>query len=104
MRLIQKVDSDICDKDIHKNNLNNNLENNVSVPDDLLDTEVIDISDTESVISDNSEFEFLDVDISNQSMPSQASRNRKYRTELDKLDVPKLPFELPVTKSRSGRI
>ena len=104
MRLIQKVDSDICDKDIHKNNLNNNLENNVSVPDDLLDTEVIDVSDTESVISDNSEFEFLDVDISNQSMPSQASRNRKYRTELDKLDVPKLPFELPVTKSRSGRI
>ena len=94
MRLMQKVSTNDSDKDTN-NSCKETINNNLSLPNDSFD---IDISDTESVASDTSDFEFLNLNETNQIVNK---RNRKYRTEVDRLDV---GFSLPVTRSRSGRI
>ena len=95
-RQLLKLNTDDSDKDtsnIGKDTINNNL----SLPNDPID---IDISDTESVASDISDFEFLNLNETNQVVNNQNFRSRKYRSELDRLNV---GFSLPVTRSRSGR-
>ena len=74
------------------------IHSNLSLPDDLSD---MDISDTESVASDTSEFEFLNLNENKNVVQNETGRTRKYRSELDKLNV---GFPLPNTRIRSGRI
>jgi hypothetical protein len=100
MRLMQKVYT----IDSAKDTMNNHLSlTNDSIDIDISDNESIvsDISDNESIVSDTSDFEFLNVNESNQVVNNQTFRNRKYRSELDKLNV---GFNLPATRSRSGRM
>ena len=97
MRLIQKVITNDSDKDTNDSDINYNYKDtvngNLSLSNDKFN---IDNSDTESIVSDNSEYEFLNVD-ENQIR----NRKKKYRSEVEKLGV---GFTLPATRSRSGRM
>ena len=88
---------DDSDKDTNDSDINYNYKDtvngNLSLSNDNFN---IDNSDTESIVSDNSEYEFLNVD-ENQIR----NRKKKYRSEVEKLGV---GFTLPATRSRSGRM
>ena len=95
LSIIQKV------KDIINNNNDNTSEDIVDTNEDkgIIDNDD-NMSDTES-ISEKSEFEFPSSGNTNVNLNVHSTRRRKYRSELDNLQV---GFPLPASKTRSGHI
>ena len=95
LSIIQKV------KDIINNNNDNTSEDIVDTNEDkgIIDNDD-NMSDTES-ISEKSEFEFPSSGNTNVNLNVHSNRRRKYRSELDNLQV---GFPLPASKTRSGHI